>query len=320
MATISPIWACVVTYPEFHAGPNFRASVEDRGRPVEGLQLNLAGRETRIAVLTNKGGLAIFKNVKPGFYLLSVDHDAGLSGAVDVDVKRDGPASVTIPLTWPSAAPIAVRSLSRVALYAGGRPVIASSSISLDLLDAISARKLKTGQAASDGTFDFGSVAPGLYFLDLNRSLQTDPPAQEMSGLIAVAVDPNTQSANLELDLGSTDCGLFYTDRSQCSHGELSLDGLRGRVLDASGASIAFVRIALFNPRGELVEQTQSDRDGNFASPHSFAGRYELVLTSPGFTPLRESVVFRPNGDGSGNSFLTVRMGVVGSCTLSNVH
>jgi len=291
-------------------------SVEDRGQPVEGLHLKLAESDhggSREGV-TGKDGVALFRNVPPGSYSLTVDHDDGVGAAANVQVKRDGPADATVALVWPSVGPVAVRSLNGVVLYESGQPAKVQGAMSVDLLDGFSGRRLRGGRVTGSGAFDFGTVAPGLYFLDLN------PSAGALSGLIAVAVDPSAGSDHLELDLGETDCGLFYTDRSKCAHAELKVDQLRGRVVDANGAGIADADIKLFSPAGGgLVEQLQSDEEGNFASPRSAVGTYRLVVSRGGFTPLRETLRIGANSDAAG-SFLTVQLGLVGSCTLAGVR
>ncbi|HET9321906.1 MAG TPA: hypothetical protein VFO27_19085, partial [Bryobacteraceae bacterium] len=69
------------------------------------------GSGNRAVTETDKNGVALFRGVRPGSYHLSPDHDAGIPDGVDLEVKLDGPTDVTVPLKWPSIAPVLVRSL-----------------------------------------------------------------------------------------------------------------------------------------------------------------------------------------------------------------
>ena len=111
------------------------------------------------------------------------------------------------------------------------------------------------GLSTQSGEFDFESATPGLYFLSLRPSGETNRPGGEIVGQIAVAVEPEAPVDHLGLDLGWTSCGLFYTDRSQCPQGDFEIQQLSGRVLDASGAAIANAKILLIASDDHLVER-----------------------------------------------------------------
>jgi hypothetical protein len=82
--------ACTVVYPDVTTGPNFQVRVTDRGRPVKGLRLKVAGQQ----VVTDKDGIASFRNTRTGSYVVSADHDDGVSDAVNLEVKSDGPPNI----------------------------------------------------------------------------------------------------------------------------------------------------------------------------------------------------------------------------------
>ena len=111
--------ACSVVYSTVQVGPNFRVRVQGYGGPVKGFRVKLKsyqGSGNKDVTVTDNDGFALFRGVRPGFYHLSADHDAGIldagiPGGVDLAVKLDGPTDVTVPLKWPSKEPVLIRSL-----------------------------------------------------------------------------------------------------------------------------------------------------------------------------------------------------------------
>lgn len=222
-----------------------------------------------------------------------------------------------MPLKWPSIAPVLIRSLKGTIrgpdFLSGKQP-----RLSLDLLEGTLARRLKSVQSTASGDFDFEIAAPGLYFLSLRPSGLKGWSGEQITGLVAVAVDKRAGADHLDVDLEWTSCGLQYADRSQCPQSLLQIQQLSGRVLDASGAVISRASIRLFDPAGKLVERLQSDGAGEFASSHPLAGTYDLVVGSAGFTPLRRTVRAESIGDSTRGSPLTVQLGAFGSCSTAN--
>ena len=312
--------ACTVFYPSVQVGPNFRVRVEDRGRPVKGLRVEIGGYPgSGTRADTDKNGFALFRGVRPGSYHLSADHDAGISDGADLEVKLDGPTDVTVPLRWPSIAPILVRSLKgriRGPDYLPGQP---QPRLSLDLLEGSSGRRLKSLQTSDSGEFNFESAAPGLYFLSLTSGLRGWS-GETVTGLVPVAVDRSAPTDHFDVDLGWSSCGLSYTDQGKCPQSDLQIEHLSGQVLDSSEAAIGYAKILLFDPAETLVEQLQSDSEGRFTSPHSLAGAYQLVVSSAGFTPLRRTLHADPTGIPTRHSALTVQLGVSGSCSAANLQ
>jgi hypothetical protein len=79
IAVIARCGACTIVYPGIQVGPNFRVRVEDQGRPVKGLQVeigNSRGSSDRVVTETDQNGFALFRGVRPGSYHLSAGHDA----------------------------------------------------------------------------------------------------------------------------------------------------------------------------------------------------------------------------------------------------
>jgi hypothetical protein len=96
----------------------------------------------------------------------------------------------------------------------------------------------------------------------------------------------------------------------------LHIRQLSGRIADATGAGIPNAKILLFDSANEQVEQIQSDRAGKFVSSYSVPGAYQLVMSSPGFTPLRRSIHVETDGD---SKTLAVELGV-GGCSAANLR
>lgn len=299
--------ACSVVYPGIQVGPSFRVKVEDHGRPVKGLRVEIGssrGGGGSLSQVTDRNGFTVFHDVRPGSYYLGVDHDDGVPDGAALEVKLDGPTGVTVPLRWPSVPPVLVRSLKGTIRSFDALPGQPQPSWSLALLQGVSGRWLQSEKTTEAGEFDFGSVAPGFYFLSLKPS----------GGLIAVAVDHSAPTDHLHLELGWSSCGLYYTDRSKCAQSDAQIEKLSGRVTDLSGQVIPGAKILLLDPAGAIVEQLTSDGEGSFASPRPLAGTYELMVSSAGFTTYRRTLHAEQTGDSARPSSLIVQLGLLGSC------
>ncbi len=303
--------ACVIVCAPIDVGPDFRVKVENPGGPVKSIRLELAqGQGNTQQAVTDNRGFAVFRGIRPGSYSLGASHQAEISSQQCIEVKRSSPKGITVPLTWPSRAPIPVRSIKGALHFSRDRPGQPQLSRSLDLLDGISGVRLKGAQTNGNGEFNFEVVKAGFYLLSINPL----GPGGSDSGLIAVTVDPASPNDHLDLDLGWTDCGLMYSDRSKCLKGDLNMEELTGRVADVTGAAIPGAEIFLTDPAKTLVERFKSDTDGKFASPHSLAGTYELTVSQPGFAPLRATLHIATSTRPKHPSSLNVQLGIVGSC------
>ena len=183
--------ACSVFYPEVRVGPNFRVRVENHGSPVTGLRVEMRGYAggNPIIAETDKNGFAMFRGVRPGSYHLSADHDAGIPDGANLEVKPDGPTNATVPLRWPSIAPISVRSAKGTIRGPDYLPWQAQDKLSLDLLQGINGRTLRSLQTDERGEFNFGDAAPGQYFLSVKPSGLWGWSGEQIAGLIAVDVE-----------------------------------------------------------------------------------------------------------------------------------
>jgi len=118
----------------------------------------------------------------------------------------------------------------------------------------------------------------------------------------------------LDLDLGWSSCGLYYAESSKCELSDFHSARLAGQVVDSGGAVIRHAKVLLIDHDGALAEQMQDDGQGRFSSALSFAGTYQLVVSSEGFTPYRRTVHLEPTSDSGGSSSLTVQLGLRGNC------
>lgn len=186
------------------------------------------------------------------------------------------------------------------------------------MLEGSSGRRLKSLQTNDSGEFNFESAAPGLYFLSLKPSGLRGWSGEEITGLVAVAVNHDAPTDHLDVDLGWTSCGLWYADRSKCSQSDLQIEQLSGEVLDTSGAAIPDAKVLLFDSAETLVERLQSDSAGKFTSPYSLAGTYQLVVSRAGFTPLRRTLHAEPTDNPRRLAALSVQLGVFGTCSVAD--
>jgi hypothetical protein len=320
IAVVARCGACSVFYPDFQLGPSFRVKVEDHGRPVEGLRLEIGGTKGsryRVVKDTDKNGFAVFRDVLPGLYHLSAAHDAGIPDGAELEVKLNGPTNVTVPLKWPSGPPVVVRSLGGTIRRPGYLPGQPQPTLLLDILEGRSGRKLNALQTSERGEFDFEGAAPGAYFLDLKPSGPVGGMGDEITGLIPVVVDPHATHDHLDLDLSASSCGLSYADMNGCRQSDLQTDRLSGQVVDPTGAVIPRAKVILLNAAGTLVEELESDSEGRFASPHPVTDVYDLVVSAAGFTPYRRIVRAKPGNEPGPPPSLIVQLGILGGCSTA---
>ena len=300
-----PTLACTVVYRGVVVGSNFRVKVEDRGHPVKGLAVQLSRTGAgKIQAVTDKNGLALFRNVPPGAYHLNAHHDAGIPDGAEIEVKAERSSEVTVPLRWPSATLVTVASLKGILHLPDQIPGLPQAPIPLQLLEGVSGRKLRTANTDENGAFEFPGVGSGLYFLRLTGLAGLD-------GVIPISVEPSVATASLDLDLGWTSCGLFYSDRRQCPQTDLHVDRLAGRVVDPTGAAIPGAEVLLSDVSGKLMQRLRNQNTGEFGSLRPADGTYQLAVRANGFTTLRRTLIVDPNGASS----LEVRLGVLGLCS-----
>lgn len=323
-----------------HVGPSFRVRLDDhRGRAVQGLSLEVessAGNKRR--AVTDGDGVVSFRDLGPGLYSISAEQDVGGWASKVLEVQSDGPADMVVPVTWPAITPLAVRSLKgtlHVPDYVPGQP---GPELPLGLLVGASGQEVAAVHTNSAGDFDFGTAAPGIYFLNIGPfTLHRD--GNPMGGRIAVSVEPDAPADHFELELAPTDCGLSYIDLTPCPPAELHIGQLRGRVIgpagaffakgadvlnhipldtDPSGLAVPDAEILVVDPGGSLVERLSTNRSGEFASKQPLAGSYDLLVRGLAFEPFRAHVFVAP--DASAPAALTIQLGDARRCSSARIQ
>jgi hypothetical protein len=287
--------ACVVAFPTVETGPSLRARAMDAGHPVAGLRLILlsdppskSGRRREIESLTDGNGSAEFRNLQPGSYILSADHDERMADSAIINVSPGGPPDVTITLQWPNSQPLQVRSLSGQMLAPSYYPGESQGPLSLSLLEGVSTHVIATVETNDQGRFAFPeNVQPGLYFIRVNTS---------DGGLIGVALSPTAALKQLDGYLALSDCGLGFIQRHSLS--PVTVSNICGDVLDSQGAPVRDARVIVtdIDRRGKILDQSVGDPRGGFALPGIAAGTYRMLVTSRGWVPYLREVHVQPAG------------------------
>ena len=323
-----------------HVGPGFRVRVDDsRGRPVQGLSLEVQSSAGKSKAVTDEDGFASFREPGPGIYSLRAEQDVGSCLGKVLQVQSDASSGIAVPMTWPTVAPVTVRSLKgtlHIPNYVPGRT---GPELSLRLLVGVSGQEVASGQTNGAGDFDFGVTAPGIYFMDLEPSALNDPRGNPIIGRIAVSVEPDATADHIELELGWTDCGLTYMDLTRCPPAELHIGALRGRVIgpagavivnggdalrhhrvpiDPAGPAIPNAEILLVGPGGDLIDRLSSDRAGEFASKLVPAGSYDLLVRSFGFETFRARAFVSPDASPIGR--IDIQLGNMRTCSSARVQ
>lgn len=291
-------------------GPTFRVEVDNhRGRPVQGLSLQLESDTPEGRAVTDGDGFASFRGLAPGLYSLNaLQDDVSWAGRV-LQVGSNGPADITVTMAWPAAAPVAVRSLKGTLRGPESAPGQPGPELKLTLLSGVSGQELASARTSPHGDFDLRITPPGIYFLNIGPFTQ-HPDGNPIGGRIAVSVEPDAPADHFELELVPTDCGLSYIDLTPCPPAELHIGELRGRVTGPVGHSIPDAEILLVDPSGKLVERLSSDRSGEFSSKQDLVGSYDLLVRRFGFQTYRGRVFVAPELPPS--AALDIQLGICG--------
>jgi hypothetical protein len=315
-ATIAEGSACTIIYPAFTTGPSFQVRVDDRGRPVQDLRIKLSGDNYTKIAKTGKDGVARFRNIPPGGYSIGTEFDGNGTDAT-ITVTAAGPAETTVPLGWPSSAPLSVQTLKGIFRW----PAVGTDqdlrTLQVEILDARTGRPLKSTRTTEAGAFNLETPRPGLYLL---RVTPADGPMEggtPIAGIVPVEVEQRAASRELELDFTVTSCGVWYAASHTCPRQELIVTGLSGQVLDPSGAAIPRAIVRVFNTDREIAEQLVSNEQGQFVSSKELEGRYVLVISAPGFSSLRQMVQINKPGHSDRPMTLRIELGIAGSCSLA---
>lgn len=275
-------------------GSSFKVKVSGSNGPVKGLPLHLTNAQGRAgSAITDAGGIAQFDNVPTGTQYLGADHDTNGYG-LELDVRVNSPANILVPMGWPSIEPIHVRSLSGTMRASF---IVRSEPLSLELLEGISGRILSSIDTGGRGEFDFGALAPGIYFIHLKPY----EAFHQLEGLIGVAVDPGApeRADKLDLNLTWTSCGLMYTDQSQCPQPDLRVKRLEGRAGDSTGRAAQPMEIVLLDAARQQVAHVSTDPNGDFSFPGPLVGTFELRIDGSGYTPVHTPIHIEPDANDS---------------------
>jgi hypothetical protein len=306
--------ACSVFLRTITTGPDFLVTMTDRGRPINGLRLRVAGAQAT----TDKDGVAAFHHIAQGQYVVSADHDDGVPDAVNLEVKTNGPRSVNVHLKWPAVPPIEVRSVTGALNLAQRAAGASSCAFDVYVLDGLSGRVLQHEATTNSGAFNFSDLPDGLYFLKVRQAASTPNQFAPIEGLIGVSISPNAKQEQLNLVLGMTSCGLMYTNAGECSTSEIQMQSLSGQVVDPEGAVIPRADVLLFNTAAvpALIANVNTDFSGNFALHDLPTGSYRLEIAAPGFTPAKATVHLRPGTTPGSNRSVRIQLGILGSCSV----
>jgi len=300
--------ACSVFPGTVEVGSKFQVKVTDRGHPVKGLRMVLStesstGEEHKVVTesFTDADGIAHFSNLSAGSFWLSADHDGGVGDAVVVNVSPKGPANKTFSIGWPSAAPVIVRSAAGIVRGPDYYSNPVQAFISISLLEGISGSEIEKTQSDSKGRFSFNSdLQPGIYFMRINPSGLRGWSGEQIEGMIVIEVAREAKENSLNLDLGWSSCGLSYSQREILP--ELKRDKICGAITDSEGTVVAKAQVMLLagGEDAEILEQSQSGPNGQFALQEHPDGNYQLLIKSPGFSPYLRLIHLQNAGTSAG--------------------
>jgi hypothetical protein len=159
---------------------------------------------------TDEHGIAHFSLDKTGSFTLMVDSPADQLGWIELRVS-DQPESSPLEVKWPSDLILRTSRLHGKltdGLFSSRSAPLKGHGLMLHTL--IDYRAVAAGVTGEDGAFDFNTVAPGFYFLQIfPTSAKADDP-YEPEGNIVVYVAPESPRDVLKISTVFTSCGLSY--------------------------------------------------------------------------------------------------------------
>lgn len=204
-----PCFGCARGEVLVKTSPAFTVHITNSYGPVEGLRLLVTtefGDEVTSSV-TDTTGTARFQLDKEGSFLLTTDHPGAGIGDVLLDVSGAS-QSAEAAFQWPET-PILTTALLRGRI-ADGLMTAKSTPLAgatLTLLEMVSLRQIGSTTAAEDGSFHFGGVPAGFYFL---RVKAKNGGINDPYGDIPIRVDEKATRDSLSLAVAQSDCGLSY--------------------------------------------------------------------------------------------------------------
>ena len=312
---------CTVFPPEPVEVPsNFAVKLEDRGRPVQGMRIILqpgsaarpmpeTGNEQPKSAISDTRGEVRFSGIPNGVYHLQMDAEHGTELDIEVSGRLIDP-KCAITMQWPILPVVDTqRPAGTLQTACDSDSAICEFRGRVSLFRARDLHEITSADIR--GSFDFGVLPPGLYFLKIdsnNKNNQWSP-----QGDVAFEIDPQSANLGLTLDIGMTSCGMYYS-HGNCSNRILPAENLCGQVVDPARAVIGNAHVALLDASSsKLVNTTRTDSNGYFdLNSATRDGDYNLTIASPGFSTLRQAITLRKSG--SCVKRATIQLGVFGNC------
>jgi hypothetical protein len=158
---IAPAQPCVRLLGEFDVGRDFDVQVSSRAKMgMAGVLVRLKGQSS-LSVRTDAKGYASFRDVPIGEYEVSTAQRGDLNDAAVVRVKDQIRGPVKVDLTFPISAVVKTRRLAGTLEFAA-EPLVITAVRQTD------ETTVTTKTTSANGDFDFDSVTPGLYTLEIS--------------------------------------------------------------------------------------------------------------------------------------------------------
>lgn len=303
---------CTYFLREADAGKDFDVRVTSQEDiPMPGILVSLKG-EISLSGRTDAKGYAIFRSVPVGEYELStVQRGDGLNDIALIRVKNEVRHRAKVSLKFPVIAVVKSRRL------AGGLTFVPAPE--LLLITAVRQPDetiVATRSTSANGDFNFDSVTPGLYTLEI-----TSPGEHRSWGTIPVLIGSRGPK-QLDLALSQTTCGLMYAEACREHFDQVvTAPGACIAAVDQSGAAIsgAKVRLTSTTDPSRHFEGT-TNYSGHFELVEYVPGEYQLKLEAVGFPPVNKLVRFNAGGCAQRLQIEMALFGCTGKAKLVKTH
>jgi hypothetical protein len=222
---------CKKPRPHYKVAPDFTVRVSFGTTPLKGGHVRIiqftSASSDEIAntivssTVTDDHGEAVFAGVKPGRYFLSA-LGAGLESGAELSVTKaqGSPAESTVSLGWPeSSFELTQRIGGRFTSYSfehvGTRRSDWSTRQKAPFRGLVLVTKFGDSEALArtvtdeNGYFDFPSISPGYYVINIRGDTKTWHPDWAPVGYLLVHLDRDVKRQDLTAFLSETDCGLM---------------------------------------------------------------------------------------------------------------
>jgi hypothetical protein len=217
--------ACTYSSMPTAIGRSFLVSVNDRGRPVAGLQIELTiegkKKDHTIAIVeTDAKGNAKFEHVRPGLYFVGIKQPAfGYSEEIRVMPHPPKGSPEGFSFEWPGWEPLSTTAMvgsitgrartDRGFLLDTTQPVYTTvAGAKLTLLKAVSDEPVEAQISNDNGGYEFREIPAGLYLLHVETPvLQPLRWGYPTDGYVPIEVDPGSEFHRLDIVLDNAICG-----------------------------------------------------------------------------------------------------------------